>query len=265
MGKRVKIIVWISVLAIGQKMIDSLIFDIPKSIEDNDISYYQPRSELQQNLSELNKHIHEENLVHEISLITGEKTVNDDYMITLREYHSQILGLYTLINSKPVQMSINKMSAHIIKSIKYINSPQCLFVNDSKDTYSRLIETFPSLMESLSKRDDAIYDIHKRISNVKPEFDENGKQDAEALIERVDILNDLFKNPYLGVREGHFDVINEIDLFLLEFDNLHAIYMNCAESFNSEVKESNEYKKYISFIFFLIITLLIYHKEILNK
>ncbi|QGS58106.1 hypothetical protein [Shewanella algae] len=261
---RIKLLSWIAALCIAQLMVEKVFFDIPKPMMDKDIEFYQPKSELESNLREMNLYIHEKNLISKLSIETGEKTVNDEYMAILREYHSQMLELYNIISSKPFLMSIEKMSNSIGVSVGYTNSEQCLFINNSKEIYNRLVQEYPSLIEKLSQRPDAIMRIHQRIYSVKPEKDESGEYNVDGMIERMDIIRDLMEDPYLAVRKNNTEALQEINQFLARFDDLHAIYTRCAESYNREVKNMTGIRDVVSFLIFIVLTLLVYRKEIIS-
>lgn len=264
MNKKIKLAAWLAALAIGQQTLDLLVFEVPKPLADNDISFYQPRSDLQHSLSQINKGIREKKLSEELTIQTGEKSINDEYLSKLRNYHSQLLEMYSLILSKPVGMSVEKMFHNIVRSLEYTNSTQCLLIDGKKDEYTKLFDGFSTTVENIGSRRESILKIHSRIFSVMPELDENGEQSAEAIIERVEIINDLVKDPYLGIGTGHSVLIDEIDIFLSEFDSLHNIYMNCAREYNERVADDSRLKKYISYLFFLIVTILMYWKELLG-
>lgn len=245
-------------------MVDKIIFYTPQPMMDKDIEFYLPKSELDSNLRTMNTYIHDKNLISKLSIESGQKNINDEYISILREYHNQMLGLYSLISAKPVMMSIEKMGDNIKTSLEYTNSEKCLLINDSKDTYDNLIKNFPPIMETLSQRPNAIMRIHQRIYNVKPEKNKNGEYNVDGMVERIDIIRDLMHDPYLAVRKDNAEALQEINQFLVNFDALHAVYTSCAESYNSKVKNITDIRDVVSFIIFIILTILIYHKEILS-
>ncbi|HIF9162485.1 hypothetical protein [Photobacterium damselae] len=261
---RIKLVSWIAALCIAQFMVDKVIFDIPKPMMDKDIEFYQPKSDLDSNLRNMNLYIHDKDLISDLSIETGQKIVNDKYMVTLREYHSQMLELYNLISSKPVLMSIEKMSDDIVTSLKYTNSEQCLFIDGSKDIYNKLVQEYPLLIERLSQRPGAIMRIHQRINSIKPEKDENGEHNVDGMVERLEIVRDLMQDPYLAVRKDNTEALQEINQFLVRFDNLHAIYTRCAKSYNSEVKNMTDIRDVVNFLIFIVLTIFVYRKEILS-
>ncbi|WP_373943496.1 hypothetical protein L0991_06090 [Vibrio chagasii] len=261
---RIKLFSWIAVLCIAQFMVDKVIFDIPKPMMDKDIEFYQPKSDLDSNLRNMNLYIHDKDLISELSIETGQKTVNDEYIAILREYHNQMLELYNLVSSKPVLMSIEKMADNIAVSLEYTNSDQCLFIDDSKDIYNKLVQEYPTLIERLSQRPDAIMRIHKRIYSVKPERNENGEYNLDGMVERIEIIRDLMQDQYLAVRKGNTEALQEINQFLVRFDDLHAVYTRCAKNYNSEVKNMTDIRDVVSFLIFIVLTVLVYRKEILS-
>lgn len=261
---RIKLFSWIAALCIAQFMVDKVIFDVPKPMMDKDIEFYQPKSDLDSNLRSMNLYIHDKDLISELSINTGKKTVNDEYMVILREYHSQMLELYNLISSKPILMSIEKMVDNISTSLEYTNSDQCLLVDNSKDIYNKLVQEYPSLIERLSQRPEAIMRIHKRIYSVDLESYEAGEYNVDGMVERVEIIRDLMQDPYLAVRKDNTEALQEINQFLVRFDDLHAVYTRCAQSYNSEVKNMTDIRDVLSFLIFIVLTILIYRKEILS-
>ncbi|MCF5763038.1 hypothetical protein K3H47_03600 [Aeromonas veronii] len=261
---RIKLLSWIAALCIAQFMTDRFFFNIPKPMMDKDIEFYQPKSDLEKNLRDMNIYIHDKNLISQLSIETGQKSVDDTYMFTLREYHAQMLELYRMILSKPVAMSINKMNENIAISIKYTNSDQCIMVDNSNKTFDNLINEYPSLIERLNQRPEAIIKIHQRIYNVMPMKDEHGNYNADGLIERIEIIRDLMQDPYLSVRKDNTEALQEINQFLALFDDLHTVYTRCAENYNNKIKNMEEYRDVASFILFILLTFFIYCKEILN-
>lgn len=245
-------------------MVDKIIFHTPQTMMDKDIDFYLPKSGLDSNLRNMNIYIHDKNLISKLSIELGQKNINDEYISILREYHNQMLELYSLIYAKPVIMSIEKMGNNIKKSLEYTNSEKCLLINDSMETYDNLIKDFPQIMKALSQRPNAIRRIHQRIYNVKPEKNKNGEYNVDGMIERIEIIRDLMHDPYLAVRKDNTEALQEINQFLVNFDALHAIYVNCAESYNSKVQNITDIRDVVSFVIFIILTLLIYSKEILS-
>ncbi|WAF69199.1 hypothetical protein NRK98_03895 [Aeromonas dhakensis] len=261
---RIKLLSWIAALCIAQFMTDRFFFNIPKPMMDKDIEFYQPKSDLEKNLRDMNIYIHDKNLISQLSIETGQKSVDDTYMFILREYHAQMLELYRMILSKPVAMSINKMIENIAISIKYTNSDQCIMVGNSNETFDNLINEYPSLIERLNQRPEAIIKIHQRIYNVMPMKDEHENYNTDGLIERIEIIRDLMQDPYLSVRKDNTEALQEINQFLALFDDLHTVYTRCAENYNNKIKNMEEYRDVASFILFILLTFFIYCKEILN-
>lgn len=210
---QIKLFSWIAALSVAQFMVDKVVFDIPKPMMDKDIEFYQPKNNLDSSLLSMNLYIHDKDLISELSIETGQKKVNDKYLTILREYHNQMLELYSLISSKSILMSIEKMADNIAVSLEYTNSEQCLLIDDSKDTYTKLVQEYPSLIKRLSQRPEAILRIHQRIYSVEPGKDENGDYNVDGMIQRVDIIRDLMQNPYLAVRKDNTQALQEINHF----------------------------------------------------
>lgn len=262
--KLIKIFVWITILTIVQLAVDKIFFDIPKLMMDKDIEFYQPKNEADSSLREMNLYMHDKNLISQLSIQTGKKTIDDSYMSVLRDYHSQMLELYKIVISKPILMSIDKMSENIEIARKYTNSDQCLFIDGSQDTYNLLVKEYAPLIKKINRRPEAILNIHKRILGVPPEKDENGDFSVEGAIERLDITVKLMEDPYLAVRKDNTKALHEINQFMMNFDRLHSIYRQCAQSYNQKVSKLTGYKDTISYLIFLVLTVLVYRKEMLN-
>ena len=262
--KLIKIFNWIAILTIAHFAVDKILFGIPKPMMDKDIEFYQPKSEADSSLREMNLYMHDKNLISELSIQTGKKTIDDSYMSLLRDYHRQMLELYKIIISKPILMSIDKMSENIEIARKYTNSDQCLLIDGSQDTFNLIAKEYTPLIKKINERPTAIINIHKRILDVPPEKDENGDFSVEGAIERLDIIVKLMEDPYISVRKDNTEALLEINQFMMNFDRLHSIYLQCAQSYNEKVTDLTGYKDAISYLIFLVLTVLVYSKEMLN-
>ena len=208
---KIRFLSWIAALTIMHLMVEKVFFEIPKPMMDKDIEFYQPKSEAESSLREMNLYIHDKNLITELTIETGKKKVDDDYMVVLREYHNQMLELYRIISSKTLAMSINKMSENIDISRKYTGSDQCLIIDGTQDVYNKLIVEYPPLINKINERPQAILNIHKRIFNIAPEEDANGEFNVDGAIERIDIIRELMDDPYLSVRKNNTAALLEIN------------------------------------------------------
>ncbi|GEM_PF-2080184 len=263
-GTKIKLASWIAALAISQVCFDKLVFDIPTPMLVKDIELYQPRSALESSLRQMNLYIHDKNLIADLSIQTGKKTINEEYIKTLKEYHSQILQLYKIVSSKAIWMAIEKMGDDIITSINYTKSNQCLLIDGTKNTYDKLVSDLPLLIEKLKQRPGAIIQIQKRINNASPSHDELGQISVDAVVEKLNIVTDLMEDPFLAVRKENTEALKEINNFLYLFDDLYEIHSSCAVSYNEAIKNSIFIKEIVNYLLFILLTILIYRKELIN-
>ncbi|MCG6461486.1 hypothetical protein K6U44_13690 [Vibrio parahaemolyticus] len=264
-SKRVLLLLsWIFALGISQELVDKVLFWNPGKIEYLEVELYQPRADLQYRLSELLKYISQQELYSKLHIEGQERNFNDEYVHYLLKYHNLILQLYELTWSRDIGMAIDKMSQDISKSIDFTRETRCVDGDEYSMSISEIHATFPELLKRLRQRYDYIKDYDKRLLAAKPDRDEEGNYDSDAVLYKVELIQELFSEPYLFVRTRNVDPLREFHQFMDGFDAIHSVYSNCTKVYNAKISEQEAVKKLVNLVIFIFITFLLYWKEMLQ-
>jgi len=260
--KKIKVVLWITVVGILQFSVEKLLFQDPPKPKYTEIELYKPRAELEYRLSSLLRHINDSNYYQNLSIETGGKTLDYNYVNTLIKYHGEILQLYEMSRSKEMLLSFEAMGKELIRILDFNGNDSCLSGQAYGDFKSTAGET-ALIMKKLVDKETNIRDFDQRFLSVKPDRDENGGFNTEAATEKLLLIKELMSNPYLFIRMKEVDPFNDFRVYMDHFDVMHNAYQSCAESYSKKVKDRSEMKLIIQFLLFFSLTLGLYRKELL--
>ncbi|MCG6214709.1 hypothetical protein [Vibrio furnissii] len=189
---------WIAVLAIAFLLVDKVIYKDLGNIEYKEIELYEPRENLEYRLTELFRVIRDKKYYEKLNIENQKQTIDEDYISTLLIYHNDMLGLYELTRSKDIALSLEYMSKELEKTFTKMNDASCAYNTDYGD-FRTAQKELPLLLEKLTVKQQNLINFGKSIRAAKPDYDQNGEYDTEAVINKIELIKKLMEDPYLFV------------------------------------------------------------------
>ncbi len=253
---------WIAILAIAFLLVDKVIYKDLSNIEYKEIELYEPRANLEYRLTALFRDIRDKKYYEELNIENQKQTIDGEYISTLLTYHNDVIGLYELTRSKDIALSLEYISKELEKIFTKMNDASCAYNADYGD-FKTAQKELPILLEKLTAKQNNLIEFGKSIRAAKPDYDQNGKYDTEAVIKKIEVLNKLMTDPYLFVRFNKVDPFKDFNLFMDNFDGLHGAYKSCTHHYAKEIAVQKNWKLFWQFLISILITVIVYRRDIL--
>ncbi|WP_460163225.1 hypothetical protein [Pseudomonas sp. S2_F03] len=262
MNKKVILCAWICATSIIQIFLDKVIFPENDKIQYREMELYRPRADFEYKLTELLKSIRTNQYYEKLNIENTKRTIDTAYIHTLLEYHREIVQLYDVAGSKEILLALQEMGTDIVRMSKSIGYNTCV-PSDQFSNFNTSAKEIAPLIDKLSSIKENILNFDEKIRKAKPDHLENGKFDTEAAAEKVRLLIELMKDPYLYVRFNNKDPISDFQKYINDFDTIHETYRTCAANYAERNEHNNHIKLFYQIMTFLILTILMYRKDLL--
>jgi hypothetical protein len=261
-SKKIQFSIWIALLGVAFLIVDKVIYKDLGNIEYKEIELYEPRANLEYRLTALFRDIRDKKYYEELNIENQKQTIDGEYVTTLLKYHNDVLGLYELTRSKEIALSLEYMSKELEKIFTKMNDASCAYNTDYGD-FKTAQKELPLLLDKLTAKQQNLIKFGKSIRAAKPDYDQNGEYDTEAVINKIELINKLTIDPYLFVRFKKEDPFKDFNLFMDNFDGLHGAYKSCTLHYANDIEAQKNWKLFWQFLISILITVIVYRRDIL--
>ncbi|WP_322843913.1 hypothetical protein [Pseudomonas sp. B33.4] len=261
MNKKIMLCSWVAAISIAQVLIDKVFFPENEKIGRRESELYQPMSELQYKQQQVIRIIRDREYINQLDPGFGQKTVDQKYMNTLLDYHREMVNLYDITTSKTLLFSISEMATDVAKMSKDFGL--CIQESQREEFFKATMEIIP-LTEKMLQTKSKIIDFDTRVRAAEPDRDAQGNLVVEAASKHLKMIIEFMKDPDLLIRVNKEETpLNDIDKFVEYYNVIHLGYGDCTRAYSEESENSANYKLFYQIIIFLLLTYVIYRKDML--
>lgn len=262
LNKKLLLCGWVAVISIAQLFIDKVVFPEGEKFQRRESELYQPMSELQYKQQQVIRVIRERNYFNQLDTAQGERTIDQNYINTLLDFHREIVNLYEITTSKTLLFAISEMATDVGKMTEGMNA---ICVDEShREEFFKATTGFIPLTQKMIDTRFKILDFDARVRSAKPDRDEKGVMVVEAASDHIKLILEMMQEPDLLVRfKDTENPLHDIDKFVQYYNIIHLGYGECTQAYAAKVESYEDHKLFWQVVVFLLLTFVMYRKDLL--